>query len=64
MAKRKSLSIAVPSETDWRAESDLRTLVEAEKIEKDLKRMAAVRKLAKNRLLGLASIAAEADDKS
>lgn len=57
--KRMSLSTAVPSETDWRVESDLSTLVEAEKIEKDPKRMAAVRKLAKDRLLGLAGIAAE-----
>ncbi len=63
--KRMSLNTAVPSETDWRTESDLSTLVEAEKIEKDPKRMAAVRKLAKSRLLGLAGIAAEGEnDKS
>jgi hypothetical protein len=64
MAKRKSLSTAVPSENDWRAESDLSTLMEAEKIEKDPKRMAAVRKLAQTRLLGLAAIAAEGEDES
>ena len=62
MAKaRKSLD-ATP-ETDWRTETDLNTLVEAEKIEKDPKRMAAVSKLAKSRLLGLASIAAEGGEK-
>jgi hypothetical protein len=64
MAKRKSLSTAVPSENDWRTESDMSTLMEAEKIEKDPKRMEAVRKLAKSRLLGLAAIAAEGEDDS
>ncbi|CAN7343464.1 hypothetical protein LJR074_001961 [Acidovorax sp. LjRoot74] len=64
MAKRKSLSTAVPSENDWRTESDMSTLIEAEKIEKDPKRMAAVRKLAKSRLMGLAAIAAEGKDES
>lgn len=44
MAK-KSTALAAPSIDDsWQAESDLRTLVEAAKIRKDAKRMAAVRK--------------------
>ena len=61
MAKRKSLSADVPSENDWRTESDLSTLMEAEKIEKDPKRMANVRELAKSKLLTLATVAAETD---
>lgn len=56
MAK-KSNSVAVVE--DWQVESDLRTMIECEQIEKDPKRLAAVRKLAKERLLSLASVAAE-----
>lgn len=44
---------------DWQVESDLRTLMECEKIEKDPKRMAKVRALAKKKLMEVASIAAE-----
>lgn len=61
MAKRKSLSVGVESENDWRTEADLSTLIEAEKIEKDPKRMAKVRELAKTKLLTLANVAAETD---
>jgi hypothetical protein len=45
--KKKAVAVSEPSafdEDSWRAESDLRTLVEAAKIRKDPKRMAAVRK--------------------
>ena len=46
-------------EDQWRAESDLRTLMDAEKIEKDPKRLAAAQKLAKDRLIALAGVASE-----
>lgn len=46
-------------EDQWRAESDLRTLMDAEKIEKDPKRLAAAQKLAKDQLLALAGVASE-----
>lgn len=49
---------------DWRVESDLNTLIEAEKIEKDPKRMAKVKTLAKKRMLETAAIAAEGKDES
>lgn len=62
--KRKSLGAAVADETDWRVESDLNTLLEAEKIEKDPKRMAAVSKLAKAKMLSMASVAQEGADES
>lgn len=62
--KRKSLSTAVADETDWRVESDLNTLLEAEKIKKDPKRMAAVSKLAKAKMLSMASVAQEGADES
>ena len=35
MAKKKNGSVCCISDDDWKAESDLRTLVEAEKIKKD-----------------------------
>lgn len=46
-------------EETWRAERDLDTLMECEKIEADPKRLAAAKRLAKERLLNLASVAAE-----
>ncbi len=46
---------------DWQAESDLRTMIEAEQIEKDPKRMAKVRELAKKRMMEIASIASETE---
>ncbi|MBI5255530.1 MAG: hypothetical protein HY855_03450 [Burkholderiales bacterium] len=48
-------------EERWKVESDLRTLMEAEAIEKDPKRFAAAKALAKERLLELASVASESD---
>ena len=41
---------------DWQVESDLRTLMDAEKIEADPKRIAKVRALAKKRLLDMAAV--------
>ena len=61
--KRVNLATSV-AETDWRTESDLSTLMEAEKIEKDPKRLAAAQKLAKSKLLPLAAIASEGKDAS
>lgn len=57
----KNGQIASSSSDEWRVESDLGTLLEAEKIEKDPKRMAKVRALAKQKMLDVAAIAAEAD---
>lgn len=55
----------VKMEDDWQTESDLRTLMEAEKIEKDAKRCEKAKALAKKKLLEVASIASESsDDKS
>ena len=46
MAKKKDTTAAIPAEeAEWRADSDLRTLIEAEKIKRDPKRLrAAMRK--------------------
>lgn len=59
MAK-KSNSIAITkSEDDWQVESDLRTVIECEKIEADPKRLAKVQALAKKRMMEVAAIASE-----
>lgn len=54
----------VKMEDDWQTESDLRTLMEAEKIEKDPKRFEKAKALAKKKLLECASIASEGSDES
>lgn len=59
---RKNQPILVSADEEWRVEDDLRTLVNAEQIEKDPKRMAKVRALAKKRLIELAGVAAESDE--
>ena len=55
MAKGKEVS-------EWRIESDLNTLMEAEKIKADKARFAAAQKLAKERLAAVAVVASAAKD--
>lgn len=62
MAKAASTKSIVRAEDDWQVESDLRTMMECEAIEKDPKRLAAVQALAKKKMLGMASIASEGKD--
>lgn len=50
------------ADEDWRTESDLNTLIECEKIEKDPKRLAKAQALAKKRMLDMAAVAAEGKD--
>ena len=57
----KAISV---SSDDWRVESDLNTMIEAEKIEKDPKRLKKVQALAKQRMMDAAAIAAEGKDDS
>ena len=57
MAKNGNAIASVRAEDDWQTESDLRTVLECEKIEKDPARMKKVRSLAKAKLLEVASIA-------
>jgi len=52
MAKKKNGSVCCISDGDWRAESDLRTLVEAEKIKKDKKRFAEAQAKSKRATVG------------
>lgn len=48
----------VYSEKDWKAESDCNTLMEAERIRRDPKRLAAAQKVAKEKLGELAAVGA------
>jgi len=61
MESNMAKAIAVSNSYDYRVESDLNTLLEAEKIEKDKKRMAKVRALAKQRMLEVAVVATEGE---
>lgn len=60
MAKNKGLISATKSEDDWMVSRDLETLMDAERITKDPKRLAKAQALAKKRLLDLAAVASEA----
>lgn len=65
MPKKSSNAIAMTkAEDDWQAESDLRTMIECEKIEADPKRLAKVQALAKKRMMEVAAIASEGKDES
>ena len=57
MAKKSSGLNTVSSQDDWETESDLRTLMDAEKIEKDPKRIKKARELAKRKLIEIAAVA-------
>jgi len=61
MAKGAMLA-STKSEDDWQTESDLRTLIECEKIEADPARMKKVRALAKKQMLTFAKVASEGSD--
>lgn len=47
---------AVAEEKDWRAEDDMRTLMNAEEIKNDPKRLAAAKAAAKKKLIELAAV--------
>jgi len=64
MPKKKSSNstIAISSDDEWQIEQDLRTLIEAEKIEADPKRVAKARALAKKRMMEVAKVASESGE--
>ncbi len=51
------------TDKEWRAEEDMRTLVEAEAIRKDPKRLAAARRKAKEKVEAMKTIEAPANKK-
>lgn len=55
--------VNIAEDEEWRVDSDLRTLMEAEKIRRDPKRLAKAQALAKSRMLEAAAVAsAEPED--
>jgi hypothetical protein len=61
--KRKTSALAGIAVGDhWRVESDLSTLMEAEKIKADPKRLAAAQALAKEKMMAAAKVAADDAD--
>lgn len=63
MNRKKSNALAGISEDNrWRVESDLSTLMEAEKIKADSKRLAAAQALAKEKMMAAAKVAADDAD--
>lgn len=55
----KTTAPAAYSDGDWKAESDMRTLMEAEAIRRDGKRLAAAKACATKKLEDMASVMAE-----
>ncbi len=64
MAKKSNAIAVRAGEDDWEIESALRTLLEAEKIEKNPDLMKKVRALAKSKLMEVASIASGEGEKN
>ena len=62
MAKKKHSLGMTMQEDDWAVEDAMRTLMRAEQIKKDKKLMAQIAKMAKDKLLELSSVAAEASE--
>lgn len=62
MAKKGNGIASIKSDEQWQVESDMHTLMRAEEIRKDPKRMARVQAMAKEKLLELASVASEGKD--
>ncbi|MEH6501766.1 hypothetical protein [Halopseudomonas aestusnigri] len=56
MSANKLKAVAMKEEDEWRAQDDLRTLLEARKIQKDAKRMAKVRALAKQKMADMQAL--------
>lgn len=53
------MKITANEDAEWRAECDMRTLMEAEEIRKDAKRMKAAQEMARKKLEAAASIMGE-----
>lgn len=60
MAK-KSNAVSIRPDEEWRAECDCNTLMEAEKIKADPKRLAKAQAYAKKRMMEVAKVATDED---
>lgn len=61
MAKGSIAVASIKEDERWRVESDLSTLIEAEKIKADPKRLAKVQTLAKEKMMAVAKVATDTD---
>jgi pyocin large subunit-like protein len=59
MAKKSNAIGMTKAEDDWRTESDLRTLMEAEQIKADPKRLAKAQAMAKKKMMEVAKVASD-----
>ena len=57
MAKKKPASVGIYDDAKWRAESDMRTLAQAQEIKADPKRLAAAKKCAEEKLAEMQAMA-------
>lgn len=62
MAKNKTAEVSIKADEEWRVESDLRTMIEAEAIKTDAKRYAKVQAMAKKRMMETAKVAGGTQD--
>lgn len=63
MAKKQTgMAVALQDDERWRVESDLNTLIEAEKIKADSKRFAKAQALAKEKMMAVAKVASDDAD--
>lgn len=62
MAKKSAVAVNIKEEDRWRVESDMRTMIDAEAIKADPKRLAKVRAMAKSKLMEVAQIASATKD--
>jgi hypothetical protein len=62
MAKNKTAEVLIKADEEWRVESDLRTMIEAEAIKQDAKRYAKVQAMAKKRMMETAKVAGGTQD--
>ena len=60
MAKKDKAVVSLSDDEKWRVQSDLETLMRAKGIQKDEKRMAKVRALAKEKLEEVAAVMGDA----
>lgn len=59
MARKLGNAIAISEDERWRVERDLETLIEADKINADPKRLAKAQALAKQKMMETAKVASD-----
>jgi pyocin large subunit-like protein len=63
MAGKSKATLGMAPDDDWKVESDLRSLMEAEQVRRDPKRLAKAQALAKRKMVEAAAVAGGAADK-